>query len=57
VSGGWAYLARRSLPLLLALAWFLLLIGGVSVGGGLVHVILLVAVALFGYQVMTGSPG
>lgn len=56
MSGDWANLAWRSLPLLLILAWFLLLIGGVSVGG-LVHLVLLAALALFGYQVMRGSAG
>ena len=55
MSGDWALLAWRGLPVLLVLAWFLLLIGGVSVGG-LIHVVLLGALALFGYQVITDSP-
>jgi hypothetical protein len=46
----------RGLPVLLVLAWFLLLIGGISIGG-LIHLLLLAAVILVGYQVMSGSPG
>lgn len=45
----WAHLLWRALPVVLVLAWFLLLIGGFGLGG-LVHVLLLAAVALFGYQ-------
>jgi hypothetical protein len=56
VSSGWALLAWRGLPLLLVLAWFLLLIGGISMGG-LIHLLLLAAVALIGYQVMSGPLG
>jgi hypothetical protein len=55
VSPAWNYLAWRSLPVLLLLAWFLLLIGGVSLGG-LIHLILLAAIGVFGYQVMGGGP-
>ena len=54
MSDDWSYLAWRSLPVLLVLAWFLLLIGGVSLGG-LVHLFLLAAIAVFGYQVSTDS--
>ncbi len=49
MSAEWSYLAWRSLPVVLVLAWFLLLIGGVSLGG-LVHLILLAGIAVFGYQ-------
>jgi hypothetical protein len=51
VSPAWQYLAWRSLPVLLVLAWFLLLIGGFSIGG-LLHVLLLAGIAIFGYQLM-----
>ena len=51
MSPAWSYLAWRSLPVVLVLAWFLLLIGGFSLGG-LIHLILLAAIAVFGYQVM-----
>jgi hypothetical protein len=50
VSEEWSYLAWRSLPVVLVLVWFLLLIGGFSLGG-LVHVFLLAAIGVFGYQV------
>ena len=49
MSPAWQYLAWRSLPVVLVLAWFLLLIGGFSFGG-LVHLPLLAAVIVFGYQ-------
>jgi hypothetical protein len=49
VSDDWSYLAWRSLPVVLVLAWFLLLIGGFSLGG-LIHLILLAGIAVFGYQ-------
>jgi Family of unknown function (DUF5670) len=52
VSLGWAELAWRSLPVLLVLAWFLALIGGFS-AGGLVHLLLLAAVFVFGYQMVS----
>ena len=42
-------LAWRSLPVVLVVAWFLLLIGGVGLGG-LLHLVLLGAAAVFGYQ-------
>jgi hypothetical protein len=51
VSEDWGYLAWRSLPVVLVLVWFLLVIGGFSFGG-LVHVFLLAAIGVFGYQVM-----
>jgi hypothetical protein len=54
VSPAWQYLAWRSLPVVLVLAWFLLLIGGFSLAG-LIHLILLAAIAVFGYQVFTDS--
>ena len=53
MSPGWSYLAWRSLPMVLVLAWFLLLIGGFSLGG-LVHLILLAAMGVFAYQVIGG---
>ena len=49
LSPAWQYLAWRSLPVVLVLAWFLLLIGGFGFGG-LLHVLLLAAIAVFGYQ-------
>jgi len=49
VSPAWNHLAWRSLPVVLVLAWFLLLIGGFS-AGGLIHLILLAGIAVFGYQ-------
>jgi hypothetical protein len=51
VSPAWQYLAWRSLPVVLLLAWFLLLIGGFSLGG-LLHVLLLAAIGVFGYQLV-----
>jgi hypothetical protein len=51
VSREWGFLAWRSLPVVLVLAWFLLLIGGFS-AGGVVHVVLLAGIAIFGYQLM-----
>ncbi len=49
MSPAWRYLAWRSLPVLLTLAWFLLLIGGFGLGG-LLHLFLLAGIALFAYQ-------
>jgi hypothetical protein len=54
VSPAWAHLAWRSLPVLLVLAWFLALIGGFSLGG-LLHLLLLAAVAVFGYQLWSDA--
>ena len=51
MSPDWQYLAWRSLPVILVLAWFLLLIGGFSLAG-LLHVLLLAGIAVFGYQLM-----
>ena len=51
MSEAWRGLAWRALPVALLLAWFLLLIGGFSVGG-LVHVVLLAALGLGVYQLM-----
>ena len=45
----WAHLLWRALPVALLLAWFLGLIGGFGFGG-LIHVLLLAAVASFAYQ-------
>ena len=49
MSPAWAHLLWRSLPVVLVLAWFLALIGGFSFGG-LLHLVLLAAVGIFGYQ-------
>ena len=49
MSPGWRYLAWRSTPVVLVLAWFLILIGGFNFAG-LQHLILLGGVAVFGYQ-------
>ena len=49
MSPAWAHLLWRSLPVVLVLAWFLALIGGFSFGG-LLHLLLLTAVGIFGYQ-------
>lgn len=54
MSPAWSYLAWRSLPVVLVLAWFLLLIGGFSFGS-LVHLFLLAAIGVFGYQVRGGG--
>lgn len=45
----WSHLAWRAAPVVLVLAWFLLLIGGFGLGG-LVHLLLLAAVGIFGVQ-------
>lgn len=45
-------LAWRATPAALVVAWFLLLIGGFSFGG-LVHLLLLAAIASFGYQAVS----
>ena len=49
MSPGWPYLAWRSLPVALVMAWFLLLIGGFNIAG-LQHLLLLAAAAVFAYQ-------
>ncbi len=54
MSPAWSHLAWRSLPLLLVLAWFLALIGGFGLGG-LLHLLLLAAVAIFGYQLWSDA--
>lgn len=54
MSAAWQYLAWRSLPVVLVLAWFLLLIGGFGFAG-LIHLILLAAIAVFAYQVRSDS--
>ena len=54
MSPAWQYLAWRSLPVVLVLAWFLLLIGGFSFAG-LIHLILLGALAVFAYQTVSDS--
>jgi hypothetical protein len=51
LSPAWQYLAWRSLPVVLVLAWFLLLIGGFSLRG-MLHVLLLAAIGVFGRQLM-----
>ena len=54
MSPAWAHLAWRSVPLLLVLVWFLALIGGFSLGG-LLHLVLMAALLIFGYQVLRDS--
>jgi hypothetical protein len=54
VTPAWGNLLWRALPIVLVLAWFLGLIGGFGLGG-LLHLLLLGAVALFGYQQWSGS--
>jgi hypothetical protein len=49
VTHAWGNLLWRGLPIVLVLAWFLGLIGGLGLGGFL-HLLLLGAVGLFGYQ-------
>jgi hypothetical protein len=51
VNPAWEYLAWRSLPVVLILAWFLLLIGGFGLGG-LLHVLLVAGIGVFGYQLL-----
>jgi len=51
VSPTWGPIAWRGLPVFLALAWFLLLIGGFSAGGAL-HLLLVAAAAVFAYQLV-----
>ena len=54
MSPGWGHLAWRGLPVVLVLAWFLGLVGGYGLGG-LLHLLLLAAVAIFGYQAWSDS--
>ena len=54
MSPAWAHLLWRSLPVVLVLAWFLGLIGGFGFGG-LLHLLLLAAVAIFGYQLWSDA--
>jgi hypothetical protein len=54
VSPARAHLLWRSLPVALVLAWFLGLIGGFAFGG-LLHLLLLAAVAVFGYEVWSDA--
>lgn len=56
MSPDWSYLAWRSLPVVLVLAWFLLLIGGFF-AGGLIHLILLGGIGFLGYQLKGDGPG
>lgn len=51
MSPTWGPIAWRAIPVVLVLAWFVLLIGGFSVGGA-IHVLLLAAGAVFAYQLM-----
>jgi hypothetical protein len=54
VNPAWEYLAWRSLPVVLVLAWFVLLIGGLSFAG-LIHLLLLAAIGVFAYQLVSDS--
>ena len=56
MSPAWAQLAWRSLPIVLVLVWFLGLIGGFG-AGGLLHLLLLAAAAVFGYQLRSDVSG
>ena len=53
---GWAGLAWRAVPVVLVLAWLLALIGGFS-AGGLVHLLLLGALASFWWDAIRGESG
>jgi len=53
---GWAGLAWRAVPVVLLLAWLLALIGGFS-GGGLVHLLVLGALASVAWDPMKGQSG
>ncbi len=52
----WAALAWRAAPVVLVLAWLLALIGGFS-AGGLVHVLVLGALAFLAWDPMRGQGG
>jgi hypothetical protein len=54
VSPAWEHLLWRSLPVGLLLIWFLALIGGYGLGG-LIHLLLLAAVAIFGFQLRSDA--
>ncbi|MGZ8562570.1 MAG: lmo0937 family membrane protein [Candidatus Limnocylindria bacterium] len=54
MSPAWSHLAWRSLPVVLVLAWFLALIGSLA-PGGLIHLLLLAAVVIFGYQLWSDA--
>ena len=54
MSPAWGNLLWRALPVALVLAWFLGLIGGNGFGG-LIHLLLLGAVAIFGYQLRSDA--
>lgn len=56
MTGPWAHLAWRALPVVLVLAWFLALTGGFSLAG-LLHLLLLAAVAVFAYQLIADRSG
>ena len=51
MSPAWSHLAWRSLPVVLVLVWFLLLIGGFFFAG-LIHLVLLAGIGVFAYQLM-----
>lgn len=53
---GWAGLAWRAVPVVLVLAWLLALIGGFS-AGGLVHVLILGALASLAWDPTGGRTG
>jgi hypothetical protein len=54
MSPTWGPIAWRGLPVFLVLVWFLALIGGFSAGGAL-HLLLVAALAVFGYQLRDGQ--
>jgi hypothetical protein len=54
VSPAWEHLLWRSLPVVLLLIWFVALIGGYGLGG-LIHLLLVGAVAIFGFQLRSDA--
>lgn len=54
MSPGWEPLLWRSLPVALLLIWFMALIGGYGLGG-LIHLLLVAAVAIFGFQLRSDA--
>ena len=55
MSPAWEHLLWRSLPVALLLTWFLALIGGYGLGG-LIHLLLVAAVAIVGFQLRSDAP-
>ena len=55
MSPAWEHLLWRSLPVVLVLFWFVALIGGYGLGG-LIHLLLVAAVVIFGVQLRSDAP-